>query len=313
MRQSARPPALSEAVSPSSLTPAPLVSGSKGVRAATIEQLRSRIRTVHRSADVQQTVPTNLAALDAILPGGGVPAGSVIEWINDTSGQGAVSVALRCLRALLTRSGCLAVVDHRHDFHAAEVESAGIPLSRMLLLRPQIFVGTPSLLRTVSAPRGHQERCSAFQMQEALWALEQCAGCSGVRVVLAWVDRCHSSVMRRLQLAVERSGSTVMLIRPSSALSQTSFADLRLHVSPADGGRREDRHAHTQNHVRTSTGQLSHADSVIPSTGDSAMEVHESQNQISEVVHNTTRIPRRFVVRILKSRHSPTAEGTAIV
>ena len=37
--------------------------------------------------------------------------------------------------------------------------------------------------------------------------------------------------MRRLQLAVERSGVTIVLIRPASILHQPSFADLRLHVT----------------------------------------------------------------------------------
>jgi hypothetical protein len=39
--------------------------------------------------------------------------------------------------------------------------------------------------------------------------------------------------MRRLQLAVERSGVTIVLIRPASILHQPSFADLRLHVTGA--------------------------------------------------------------------------------
>ena len=37
--------------------------------------------------------------------------------------------------------------------------------------------------------------------------------------------------MRRLQLAVERSGVTMVLVRPASILHQPSFADLRLHVT----------------------------------------------------------------------------------
>lgn len=68
--------------------------------------------------------------------------------------------------------------------------------------------------------------------------LEQTCRSRGVRVVLAWLHRCTSAIVRRLQLAVESSGVVLMLLRPAQALHQPSFADLRLLVKPLPSTRR---------------------------------------------------------------------------
>ena len=127
---------------------------------------------------------------------------------------------------MLALPGCLAVIDERHEFHADAARSQGIPLSRLLLVRPQHVV--PEL--SVSTGRTRFVRRISAAHNDALWALEQTARCPGVRAVLSWLDRSSSAVMRRLQLAVESSGVSVVLIRPASVLQQPSFADLRLHV-----------------------------------------------------------------------------------
>lgn len=196
------------------------------VRAETIEALRSQLISAQRTQSSQRYVSTGLASLDELLPGGGLPTSAVIEWMSDDAGQAAASIALRSLAPMLALPGCLAVIDERHEFHADAARSQGIPLSRLLLVRPQRVgpeasspVGRSRFVRRISAAHG-----------DALWALEQAARCPGVRAVLFWLDRASAAVMRRLQLAVERSGTSVVLIRAASVLQQPSFADLRLHV-----------------------------------------------------------------------------------
>jgi len=182
-------------------------------RLQAIQQLRGQLRAATAPALARHVFPTGLAALDALLPGGGIASGSVVEWLSRTPGQSATSLALRASAGLLSQPGCLAVIDDSHSFFPAMAPLHNIPLSRILLVQP------PPDTRNGAG--------------QALWALEQTARSRGVKVVLAWMNRCTSAVVRRLQLAVEHSGSTVMLIRPAAALRQPSFADLRLLVETA--------------------------------------------------------------------------------
>lgn len=203
-------------------------------RLRTIQTLRQQLVKDHRSHSCQQIVPTGLPSLDTILPDGGIPTASLIEWVGE-SGQFAASIALRSALPLLSQAGCLAVIDEPHEFCAAAAVAQGIPLQRLLLIRPRkpdvpITVGTSSGTAMDLAPRTRYLRRVTASHSEALWALEQTVRCSGVRVVVYWLDKTSSAVLRRLQLAVERSGVTVMLIRPTVVLGQPSFADLRLTV-----------------------------------------------------------------------------------
>lgn len=199
---------------------------SSAVRAETIEALRRQLVSTQRTQSSQQCISTGLKSLDDLLPGGGLPTSALIEWISDDVGQSAASIALRTLAPMLALPGCLAVIDERHEFQADAARSQGIPLTRLLLVRPQHI----ALEASVPTGRSRFIRRTSAAHSDALWALEQAARCPGIRAVLAWLDRSSSAVMRRIQLAVERSGVSVVLIRPASVLQQPSFADLRLHV-----------------------------------------------------------------------------------
>lgn len=198
------------------------------VRTEAIQSLQRQLRATRQTPISQQFISTGLRSVDKILPQGGLPTASIIEWVSDDVGLHAASIALKSTVPMLTLPGCLAIVDERHDFHADAARCHGIPLSRMLLIRPNRAVSGPAttshsrFVRQASATHG-----------DALWALEQTAGCPGVRVVLTCLELASSAVMRRLQLAVERSGVTIVLVRPACTLLQPSFADLRLHVTAA--------------------------------------------------------------------------------
>ncbi|HAP08587.1 MAG TPA: hypothetical protein DCR20_12235 [Planctomycetaceae bacterium] len=189
-----------------------MTASAAAARLQAIQQLRGQLRAASAPVAARNVCPTGLTTLDQLLPDGGIPSGSVVEWLSRGPGQSATSLALRAASGLLTRPGCLAVIDEARGFFPALAPLHGIPLSRILLIQP------PPDTRSQSG--------------QSLWALEQTARSRGVQVVLAWINRCTSAVVRRLQLAVEHSGATVMLIRPAIALQQPSFADLRLLVEP---------------------------------------------------------------------------------
>lgn len=181
-----------------------------------VEHLRRQLLRCQVTHSAQTVVSSGYPTFDQLLPESGLPSGSVIEWVSDEPGLRATTIALRCAAGFLQQPGAFAIVDPLNDFHPMSLEHLGIPLSRLLLVRPC-----------------HQSSASTpFQAQrsDALWALEQLARSPGVRVVMTWVDRLSSTAQRRLQLAVEKSGVTVFLMRPASALRQTSWADLRFHV-----------------------------------------------------------------------------------
>ena len=241
-------------------------------RSETIRTLRRQMVANHETQSRQHTVQTGLSTLDTLLPDGGIPTGAILELISSRSGQFATSVALRSLRPLLDRPGCLAIIDERSEFYSIAAMAQGIPLSRLLLIRPP----------QKAEPRRPGSRISsasdALQSKAALWALEQTIRCRGVCAVLCWMDRSSTAVMRRLQLAVEQSGVTLVLVRPSSVLHQPSFADLRLLVTPVTGTRSDISHSATC----------------------------ATKSETSSIIAN-----RSFSIRLLRSRHGLQHEGSA--
>lgn len=245
-------------------------AGSSAKRAETIQALRRQLVSVRQTQALQRTIPTGLKSLDQLLPGGGLPTSSLIEWISDEAGQTAASLALRAVAPMLSLPGCLAVIDERHDFHGSAARAQGIPLSKILLIRPP----RPTPEEAAAANQSRYVRRVSVCHGEALWALEQVARNAGVRAVLCWLDRASPAVLRRLQLAVERSGVTILLIRPATVLGNASFADLRLYIQPAN----------LPEHILRATR---------PKT-------HPLQ-------------PRSYTVRLLRSRHGLQHEGVAML
>lgn len=238
--------------------------------ASVVEQLRSRLLHTQQTTRSSEIVPTGLTSLDQMLPANGLPVSCVMEWVSSAPGLRTMSVALRCVSVLLQRPGVLAVVDERHEFHAAAASALGVPLSRLLLVRPP---------RSATGGAESAER-------DSLWSLEQLARSSGVRVVVCATDRLTSVAMRRLQLAVEHSGATVVLIRNSSALRQTSWADFRFHVQ---------------------------SETVPPMK--SAREAVLSDEAASSDVCETRNLLRssRLVVSLLRSRNAVRPAGSAVL
>ncbi|MBL8814761.1 MAG: hypothetical protein JNL58_01935 [Planctomyces sp.] len=184
-------------------------------RSTILSELRRQLAKSQPVMSENACTPSGLLALDRLLPGGGFSGSTIVEWVQHAPGLPVATTALRCLAPMLAKPGCIAVVDGQNEFHAEAALRQGIPAARLLLIRP---------------PSG---RGSSHQA-DFLWALEQATRCSGIRAVLCWIDRISSTAMRRLQLAVERSGVSLHMVRPHSALKQPSWADLRFFVRLSD-------------------------------------------------------------------------------
>ena len=166
--------------------------------------------------DPAEPLGTGIAALDALLPGGGWPLGGLTEVLVDCRGIGELRLLTPAL-ARLGRAGRWVVwLDPPYVPYAPALAAGGLPLSRTL------WVDTGGL-------------------DDRLWAAEQALRHRGCGAVLAWLtgsggDGREARVMRRLQLAAETGQSWGVLFRPTRAESLSSVAVLRLRLDVAEAG-----------------------------------------------------------------------------
>lgn len=174
-----------------------------------------RGRSVARTA----TLGTGCRRLDEALPGGGWPAAGLTEILTARSGLG----ELRLLIPLIARLGrqspprWTAWISPPFEPYAPALIAAGVPLERQLVVRTK----------------------------DCAWAIEQALDSGGCAIVLAWLaphtalaQTSRVTMLRRLQLATQRSHVPAFLFRSLTEAVQASPAELRLSFEPSlDGGR----------------------------------------------------------------------------
>lgn len=154
---------------------------------------------------------TTLEALDDLAGAKAFARGAVHEILSEKGREPAMFFA-----TVLARAACgdRAIVwsDPEKRLYPPAIAAAGIPLGRLLLLRPK-------------------------NEKDELWALTECLRCSGVGVALACPKRLSTIEARRLQLAAERGGGVGILLRPQSAAATPYAAATRWLVSSMSGER----------------------------------------------------------------------------
>jgi hypothetical protein len=151
------------------------------------------------------SVPTGFAELDILLPGGGWPAGALTEIHVERAGVGELQLVMPAA-ARLTRSGSwLALIAPPYVPYAPALAGHGVRLSRLMLVRPAMA-------------------------EDILWACEQALRSQVCAMVLAWLDHVPERWLRRLQLAAESGGASLLMFRPAR-VPPASPAALRLHVA----------------------------------------------------------------------------------
>ncbi len=164
-----------------------------------------------RDLAAQETVlPTGHAALDAQLPGGGWPLGSLVEILQDQAARHAWRLVLPALaQAAAQQPGPVVLV--------------GAPY--------QPFC--PSLLAQGLAP-GRLLSVQATRPQARLWAAEQALRCADVAAVMAWLPQARGPELRRLHIAAQQQSRLLFVFRTLQAKNDSSPARLRLQVDGAD-------------------------------------------------------------------------------
>ncbi len=159
------------------------------------------------------------AAIDRLLPGGGLRHGMLVEWIAgeapnnkapsprpSPSGRGSeMTLGLLAAREACREGGALVVIDRRQMFYPPPAAAWGIDLNRLIVVHPQ-------------------------NARDELWAAVQALRSSAVAAMWAAIDRLDSRAFRRLQLAAQAGRTLGVLMRPASVRGQPSWADVTLEA-----------------------------------------------------------------------------------
>lgn len=171
---------------------------------------------IWRGGSVAAALPgiaTGFAALDAVLPGGGWPLGTLTELLPARTGIGELSLLAPVL-ARLSREDArwLLWIAPPHVPYAPALVAAGIDPARLIVVHPR-------------------------SAAEALWAARQALASKGASAVLAWLGTPDMHSLRRLQLAAEQSQTFACLLRPPHAADDFSPAALRLRLDAGSNHR----------------------------------------------------------------------------
>lgn len=150
-----------------------------------------------------------MLALDAALPGGGLPAGSLVEIfdINDIP-SGAETLACRFAASAAGETGFAAWIDTT-ELYPPAAAALGIDPSRFLVIH-------------------------VHNSAEALWAFEQTLRSKAIAASIVTLARVPQSAARRLQLSAEAGGGIGLLLRPDREALQPSPASVRLRAAAVE-------------------------------------------------------------------------------
>jgi cell division inhibitor SulA/protein ImuA len=151
------------------------------------------------------SISTGHAELDAVLPGGGWPTGSLTEIFVERPGIGELHLLMPAASRLTRQGRWLALVAPPYVPYAPALASCGIDLQRVLLVR-------------------------SANSRDQSWACEQLLDSGQCGVVLMWPEAAEQRDLRRLQHKAENGTAVSVLYRPRRA-PPCPAAALRLHVS----------------------------------------------------------------------------------
>ncbi|MBN3785505.1 translesion DNA synthesis-associated protein ImuA [Burkholderia sp. Ac-20353] len=154
-------------------------------------------------------VDTGHPELTVELPGGGWPAGALVELLAQQPGIG----ELRLLAPVLVRAAGrpVVLVQPPHALQPLALAYWGVD---------------PSGFITLPAPR----------TADALWAAEQVLRAGTCAAVLLWQSAVRADALRRLNLAAQSGSALFFLFRPAAAARDASPAPLRLALAPKRDG-----------------------------------------------------------------------------
>jgi protein ImuA len=186
-------------------------------RRSIMRQLRQQLGHCETTFSTEEaaTFSSGAAPLDRLLPAGGLRHGMLVEWLAEGPASGAATLSLLSAREACRLGGLVVVIDRQQMFYPPAAAARGIDLNRLIVVRPQTA-------------------------RDELWATVQSLRSPVVAAVWATIQQIDDRAFRRLQLAAEVGHTLGLLLRPTSARGQPSWADVRLWVERR-GMRNEER------------------------------------------------------------------------
>ncbi len=189
--------------------------------AATLDALRARVAALERTGGAPggqtRILPLGVAAIDAHLPWGGLPAACLHEVVDGDGVRGhmgGAASAFTASRAAPMAAGrpILWITGQRRlDLYAPGLAAFGLPPATLIVV---------------------QARGTA-----ALWAMEEALREPGVGAVVAEIAAVNLTASRRLQLAAEAGGAGAFLLRADAADTLPPTASVtRWRVGAVAGG-----------------------------------------------------------------------------
>lgn len=154
-------------------------------------------------------VETGYPSLSAELPGGGWPAGVLIELLLQQSGTAEFSLLRPALSRLDGRR--IVLLQPPYQPQALALHGFGLHPAQFLWLR-----------------------CA--KPGDALWAAEQVLRAGSCGALLLWQQQIRNEALRRLHLAAQSSDTLFYMVRPLSCARDPSPAALRLALTPVSQG-----------------------------------------------------------------------------
>lgn len=155
----------------------------------------------------EETMATGHAPLDACLPGGGWPVGSLVEVLQARPEPHVWQLLLPALAQAVknAKAGPVVLVGSPLQPFGPSLAAQGLPAERLLCVQ-------------------------AAKPAARLWATEQALRCAEVAAVMAWLPQARSAELRRLHLAAQQQGRLLFVMRDLGAAAESSPARLRLRV-----------------------------------------------------------------------------------
>ena len=173
---------------------------------------------------------TGWPQLDAILPGGGLRQGMLLECLGALQGGGVALLGLWFAGQMLSgddsrfvetlpdtkrsvdkanrTGGVLVVFDNDRRFYPPAAAALGISLEQVMIVTPE-------------------------SRKDLYWALDQVLRCPAVGAVWSCMSNVSSREFRRLQLAAEAGRALGVLVRESKFEKAPTWAHVRLKISAA--------------------------------------------------------------------------------
>ena len=152
------------------------------------------------------TLPSGFAALDAALPGGGWPQGTLTEVLLEREGIGELRLMVPALARVQAQGLDVVWIAPPHRPYAPALAAAGIDLARLYVVHCR-------------------------DANDALWAYEQALRAPECGAAFAWLATHDERVVRRLQVAARDGRTWGVLWRRPGQRAGANAAPLRLGLA----------------------------------------------------------------------------------